>query len=413
MIVKPAGTPARRSTIRREVVPPVCVVLTGTRAAGKTTLAEALIAADKAFALVTAVTTRPPREDDLPSQYRHLSNERFARHEEAGELMTSATYGDARYGVLRSSVSSVARRGKVPILVLTPESSHGLVQQTSGRSVGSTRYLSVFLDCEDQELDNRLQQRAGRSPTEEERLQRSIDRSYRSSCVYDLQVGDVGKAVELLQALLNLAGSGGVIPRRLIELMILNGTLLQGAELRSVEPASYDLRLGDEYYAAGKVRSLSERDPILLIEPYDFAIVTSREVAELPREVSARFDLTVGLFSQGVILSNGPQIDPGYRGGLFCLLFNTSSRPILIKRGQHYATIEFHRLIEPAPPYGGTRQSVNLVDYLPSNVVVGAVNELKRDLERVGAQTLQAQGVIFTVLSLVLAIAALFIATRG
>ncbi len=403
-----APRPQRSMALR--TAPAQCLVITGTRAAGKSTLAYALASQDQAVEVVRAVTTREARPDDHPDQYHHLTNEQFREHVVRGELLLDATYSDAKYGILRSSFDSVTARGKIPVLVIAPDSCRRLVE--SDVSVDSTKYVSVFLDQYDDELDRRIRERAGVAIDTSLYKQRSADRRYAASCVYELRVSDTQRAVELLQALLRLNFAGGVLPKRLIELMIENGALLGDADLSSVEPASYDLRLGDSFYSAGRIRQLSEADPILLIEPYDFTIVTSRETARIPRDISARFDLTVGLFSQGVILSNGPQVDPGYKGGLFCLLFNTSSRPVLLKRGQHYATIEFHRLVEPAPPYSGSRQSVDLVDYLPSNVVVGAVNELKRDLERVSGQTLQAQGVIFTVLSLVLAIAALFIATR-
>ena len=69
--------------------------------------------------------------------------------------------------------------------------------------------------------------------------------------------------------------------------------------------ASYDLSLGDEYYYGGRIRKLSESDPILLLAPYDYVIVTSHEVADFPREVTGRFDLTVSLFCQGLFYRTG------------------------------------------------------------------------------------------------------------
>lgn len=63
---------------------------------------------------------------------------------------------------------------------------------------------------------------------------------------------------------------------------------------------------------------------------------------------------------------------------MFCLLLNTSSSPVLLKRRQHYATLEFHKLVEPMYSYGGQYQAKNLLHYLPSNAARGAINELKK-----------------------------------
>lgn len=54
----------------------------------------------------------------------------------------------------------------------------------------------------------------------------------------------------------------------------------------------------------GKIKKLSGADPFLTIEPYDYAIVSCKERACMPRDVIAKFGLTVGLFCQGIILSN-------------------------------------------------------------------------------------------------------------
>jgi deoxycytidine triphosphate deaminase len=194
--------------------------------------------------------------------------------------------------------------------------------------------------------------------------------------------------------------------------MIKCNCLLQRANLKNVSGASYDLSLGDEYFYGGRIRKLSGESPILLIEPYDYAIVTSSEIADMPRDISSRFDLSVSLFCQGIILSNGPQVDPGFRGPLFCLLFNTSSSPVLLKRGQHYATLEFHKLLGPTYVYRGLYQEKTLIDYLPGNTARGAINELKKEIDAVRTGSQRLQNLILSVLSLILALIAVLIAFR-
>lgn len=187
--------------------------------------------------------------------------------------------------------------------------------------------------------------------------------------------------------------------------MISCGMLLENADTKEIRGASYDLRLGDEYYYSGEIRKLSEDKPFLTIEPYDYAIVSCQETANIPRDIIAKFGLSVGLFCQGIILSNGPQIDPGFRGTLFCLLFNTSNRAVHIKRGQHYATIEFTKLLEPAAPYVGKYQGQkSIIDYIPENALYGAINELKKEIEELKRESHFMQNIYLGVVALMFTI---------
>jgi hypothetical protein len=113
-----------------------------------------------------------------------------------------------------------------------------------------------------------------------------------------------------------------------------------------------------------------------------------------------------------VILSNGPQIDPGFRGPLFCLLFNTSSSPVLLKRRQHYATLEFHKLVEPTYSYGGQYQAKDLLHYLPNNSARGAIGELKKELDQVRAESRNLQSIVYAILTLIVAVVAVYVSAQ-
>ena len=273
------------------------------------------------------------------------------------------------------------------------------------------RPFVVFIDAEDGVLDERVGSR-GTDAVAREREQRETDREVGRSAMYTVRGGKAEEVSDLIAGLWTIRDRSGVLPEGLIARLVACGTLLEKAELSKVQGASYDLRLGDEYFYGGRIHRLSDKEPILTLEPYDYAIVTSHEVADLPREVSGRFDLTVGLFCQGVILSNGPQVDPGFRGPLFCLLFNTSSSPILLKRRQHYATIEFHKVLWPTARYRGYYQAKTLIDYLPANAARGAINELKQELEEVRKESKSLQATTWAILALVLAMIAVFVSFR-
>jgi deoxycytidine triphosphate deaminase len=306
-------------------------------------------------------------------------------------------------------------RGKIPILTITPESAvHiGAICEPNDGQFSKPSYLSVFVDVPDNVLDMRLRERGEGVDQKLLLEQKAKDRQHKNRMLYSIENLQLDSSVELLISLWDHSGVGGVLPARLIGLMLDCGMLLEGGRAGNISGASYDLSLGDEYFYGGRIRRLTDSDPIRSIEPYDYAIVTSQEVSNLPRDVCGRFDLSVGLFCQGIILSNGPQVDPGFRGRLFCLLFNTSSSPVLLKRGQHYATLEFHKLVEPTYVYRGKNQGqLDMIHYLPSNATRGAINELKKELEQVREESRKLRDITWAILSLILAMMAVWVSLR-
>lgn len=229
----------------------------------------------------------------------------------------------------------------------------------------------------------------------------------------DIRDTDLSASISLIALLWEYQHQGGALSQKMITSMIDCGVLLRNADPEMINGASYDLRLGDEYYYDGKIQKLSDEKPFLTIEPYDYAIVSCKETAWIPRDVIAKFGLTVGLFCQGVILSNGPQIDPGFRGTLFCLLFNTSNRAVHLKRGKHYATIEFNKLIGYAKPYEGKYQGKErIIEYIPENALHGAINELKKEVEHLKTESRIMQNIYLGVVALMFAIISILLVLK-
>lgn len=139
-----------------------------------------------------------------------------------------------------------------------------------------------------------------------------------------------------------LRNRGGLVDRGTMLSLLRAGTLLNPYDEGCTQTASYDLRLGDQLLFDGNLVQLTAQNPAFSIPPYSFIIAASLEQADLPKFFTGRFDLRVSNFLKGIILSNGPQVDPGFRGGLFCMLYNASDHPVPIKRTEHFATIEFH-----------------------------------------------------------------------
>jgi len=231
--------------------------------------------------------------------------------------------------------------------------------------------------------------------------------------MYHLNNNNIEDTIKFVYYLWIHQGSGGLLSYEIIQLMIKLNLLIKNGNFDNIKGSSYDLTLGDEYYNAGKIKTLSDKEPFILIEPYDYAIVTSKEKVIMPNDIASNFGLSVSLFCQGIILSNGPQVDPGFRGILLCLLFNTSDVPVLLKRGEHYATIIFNKLIEPTFTYSDTYQDKDKIkDYLPTKTMMGGINVLKKELEDIKNQSRSLQDMFLGVISLILSIIAILLALR-
>lgn len=384
------------------------IIISGTSCAGKSTIVKELCSidgTDEKFTQVRAVTTRAFRDDD--TIYEYVSDEEFEKLRIGEELLVSSSYRDKWYGIKQKEFEEVIGKKEIPIIVITPESASNLIKEHPG-------LMCFFIDADDDNLLERHNKRDGAFPDDDLKKafenQRKKDREFSNVAHYILENNDAHLCAELIMDLWHLQKQGGGVPQQLICKMIKCGMLLENAVLTGIKGASYDLRLGDEYYYGGEIRRLSEEKPFLTVEPYDYAIVSCQETANIPRDIIAKFGLSVGLFCQGIILSNGPQIDPGFRGTLFCLLFNTSNRPVHIKRRQHYATIEFNKLLDFAEPYAGKYQDRrNIIDYIPANALYGAINELKKEIEELKKESHLMQNIylgsvalMFTIISLLL-----------
>ncbi len=135
--------------------------------------------------------------------------------------------------------------------------------------------------------------------------------------------------------------------------------LLVKANKGNVKSASYDLRLGGAYHLADGSRSglrfwrrkaeverLDENNKRLTIPPNHAVVVTTYESVNLPLCLVGHLSLKLGLLTRGLIMASQSQMDAGYGGSVFILLYNLSNRDVTLKYRESIARLEFAKLSE-------------------------------------------------------------------
>jgi deoxycytidine triphosphate deaminase/adenylate kinase family enzyme len=302
------------------------IVLVGARGAGKTTLLDTV---RKHHVEVLQPSTTRDRREGEGNEYD------FVKQWAASRYAWSIPVGEDTYGMRRSELAKA--ESKTCVTVFEPLNLH--VFEALRRSLGFetiTVGLSTIHDLSEQH------RRVGNNP---ERSMTEAELARVTAIVSESDVVLTGDAETVANAMLSLiklvAKPGGVVTKDHLVPLIRAGAFLTGAELANIRSASYDLRIGREILFQGKVVELTEANPRFEIPPYSYAVVGALENASLPPCVVGRFDLKVSFFFEGIILSNGPQVDPGYKGALFCMLYNGSGQSKLLTLGRHFATIDF------------------------------------------------------------------------
>jgi deoxycytidine triphosphate deaminase len=152
--------------------------------------------------------------------------------------------------------------------------------------------------------------------------------------------------------------------------------IIRPCRRENVRSAGYDLRLGDEYYMRDSAdvrareggneeivisRLVASSAETLILSPNRVVIVTILERLVLPDDVVGHISLKMELLLRGLIMANQSQIDAGYQGRIFALLYNLSAHPVNLTLDKPILRLELERLpAVSARPYGGKYKDVTL-----------------------------------------------------
>lgn len=160
-LTAPAGGPGSSPATRRGV----CLVISAPSGAGKSTIANALRAADPLLRHSISVTTRQPRPGETEGvHYLFRTREQFDAMAEAGELLEWASVFGRGYGTPRAPVESVLAAGRDMVFDIDWQG-HRQLRQALPADVVSLFVLPPSLAV----LEGRLRSRASDDPAEIDR----------------------------------------------------------------------------------------------------------------------------------------------------------------------------------------------------------------------------------------------------
>lgn len=121
------------------------------------------------------------------------------------------------------------------------------------------------------------------------------------------------------------------------------GRMIRPFQEKHLNSASYDLTLGPRCLLDGEMVTLTEREPLLRIEPGSICLAPSRETLLIPHWLVATFNLKSRYIFRGLLMGTGPQIDPGFMGVLTCPLHNISCEAVTLRFCEPFAKVDFIR----------------------------------------------------------------------
>ena len=158
-----------------------------------------------------------------------------------------------------------------------------------------------------------------------------------------------------------------------------------------VRQASYDLRLGEEYFLIGEdfPGKLDDEQVYLILRPGQFAFLTSYEVLNIPFNLLGFITLRSTYKNQGLVNISGFHVDPTFSGRLRFAVQNVGPSDLRLRYKEHTFTIFFAKVdAQSMTDVGEARPSLmddgiplSLIQHLGGSTITLA--QLQKDLDEV------------------------------
>lgn len=176
------------------------IVLVAPSGAGKTTLAQRLLADYPQIKFSVSATTRPPRKGEKNGEsYYFLSADEFDQKIQDDQFLEWEYYGGERYGTLQSEVDKLVESGYLPLLDIEVKGALNVQQMYQSDAV------SIFVEPPSLEvLQTRLQKRGSETVSSlRKRLERAKEEmSFAHRFDYAVINDDLDTAYEEIQAII-------------------------------------------------------------------------------------------------------------------------------------------------------------------------------------------------------------------
>jgi len=144
--------------------------------------------------------------------------------------------------------------------------------------------------------------------------------------------------------------------RRIRDAVAWNHPLIKDYSCDSIQPCSYDLRVGTVFHDGKVLKWRSAQEQQVIIRPGGMISLFTHEELNLPNCIMATAFPMNYWSSQGLLVLNPGHVDPGYSGPLSVRLINLRSTPKSINFGDKIFTVIFEKLPEASvKSYSGSK----------------------------------------------------------
>jgi dCTP deaminase len=192
-----------------------------------------------------------------------------------------------------------------------------------------------------------------------------------------------------------------------------------------IQPASIDLRVGDEGATTKHKQRINIKDRgLIILEPGDFGVISILERVKFGPQYVGRLGLRSKYARKGLIATTGPQIDPGFEGSITLGLANLTPKPVPLAHGDDILTLEIHKLDKPASkPYCGPYQgkyglsiedldTIAQGDGMAFSEVLTTLRSLSTNVADLTSQMKTMQWILPTITGVGLALVAVLVAVK-